>query len=315
MTELDLIRSFRSDVPAPSAAATARAERAWRRPPRGGRRPWLPRLVVAATLAAGLTALALALPSDRDARLGTGPASAAEALRRAAAVSTGGMTRPLRAGEYWYVRRRNAWPLHTDGYKVLLPEVREDWVGPDGARRWRTRPDGPPRFPRPRDRERWQAAGSPRLLGPSEQRVPARGKPSFYVGAEAVTYAGLLALPRDPKALYQRMHDAAVDCECGNGVDEETFVIAADLLRDNPIPYDLRAAILRASALIPGIVLVERAQDVTGRTGLGVAFDGAGGRQTLVFDRRTYELLGENDGIGGSAELESAIVGSFSERR
>ena len=37
MNELDLIRSFRADVPGPSAAATARAERAWRPAPRRAR--------------------------------------------------------------------------------------------------------------------------------------------------------------------------------------------------------------------------------------------------------------------------------------
>ena len=41
MDELDLIRSFRADTAPPTALATARAERAWRRPqsrrPRWGR--------------------------------------------------------------------------------------------------------------------------------------------------------------------------------------------------------------------------------------------------------------------------------------
>jgi len=42
-----------------------------------------------------------------------------------------------------------------------------------------------------------------------------------------MTYRELLALPRDPATLYRRFHDAAVECECGNSVDQETFVLVA----------------------------------------------------------------------------------------
>jgi hypothetical protein len=310
MNELDLIRSFRADVPLASAAATARAERAWRRPDR--RRPgWAPRATVAAGLVAAAAAAALMLPSDRGGRLGTQEASAAGTLRLAAAAQAGGVTRPLKPGEYWYARRRNEWPIRSGGYTLIQPEVREDWVGTDGSRHWRTRPAGPPRFPGPRHRERWVAAGSPSLLGPSDHRNGATSHPPFFDGADHVSYAELLELPRERQALYRRLRATAVECECGNGVDEETFVIAGDLLRDNPLPADLRAAILRAAALIPGIELVDGARDVAGRRGVGVAFDGTGARSVLIFDPKTYELLGENDGGGGSADLESVIVDSI----
>jgi hypothetical protein len=322
MNELDLIRSFRADMPAPSAAATASAERAWRRAtPQRGRWPLAPgsrrrgaRALAGAALVAAVSAAALILPSEEDSRLGTQPASAAQTLRHAAAAQVGGVTRPLGPGEYGYVRRKTAWPLFAEGrYTIIQPQVREDWIGTDGSRRWVVRQDGAPRFPGPRHRERWEAAGRPELMPPSEHHE-ALGKRSFYVGAKPVTYAQLLALPRGPEALYRRMHQAAIDCECGNGVDEETFVIAGDLLRDNPIPADLRAAILRAAALVPGIELLARVRDVAGRPGVGVAFDAPGRRKVLIFDPKTYQLLGENEAGGGSADMESAIVGSPTER-
>ena len=53
---------------------------------------------------------------------------------------------------------------------------------------------------------------------------------------------------------------------------------------------------------------------MAGRGGVGVAFDGTGGESVLVFDPKTYELLGENNGLGGSADLESAIVESITAR-
>ena len=76
---------------------------------------------------------------------------------------------------------------------------------------------------------------------------------------------------------------------------------------------------------LPGIKLVERERDVAGRVGVGVAVDYEGHRNVLIFDRDTYELLGENerllesknyvDGdpgelVGGSAVIESGVVDS-----
>jgi hypothetical protein len=47
---------------------------------------------------------------------------------------------------------------------------------------------------------------------------------------------------------------------------------------------------------------------------VGAAYAGAAGERVLLFDPRTYELLGENEDAGGSADLESAIVGSSTAR-
>jgi hypothetical protein len=148
----------------------------------------------------------------------------------------------------------------------------------------------------------------------AEFRVDPRQKP-FRVGDEAMTYEQLLSLPRDAEALHARLRQAAVDCGCGHSVDNETFVIVGDLMRENPIPADLEAALLRSAALIPGIELIESERDVAGRTGVGVAVDYRGYSDILIFNRDTYELLGENarhNGklTGGSAILESGVVRS-----
>jgi hypothetical protein len=331
MDELDLIRSFRADVPPPGGAATARAERAWRRD-RPRRPRWAPRLVVAgAVVAAGIVAL-FVLPGQRDGGIGTADATAAQTLRRAAGAQSGGLARPLGAGEFWYLRARNATIIGGDEgrFTAIQPELREEWVAIDGTRRVRVRPIGPLRFPGPRDRERWEAAGRPPLAsGPADYHFPAPRKGPFYLGDQPLSYAELLALPRDAESLYGRLRAAAVDCECGHSVDSETFVIVGDTLRSIPIPDDLRAAFLRAAALIPGIKLVAREHDVAGRPGLAVAYDYARHRDALVFDRDSYSLLGETDRllarddlvdgtpgqlIGGSAYIESGVVTSQAAR-
>jgi hypothetical protein len=51
-----------------------------------------------------------------------------------------------------------------------------------------------------------------------------------------MSYADLLALPRDAEGLYGRLRAAAADCRCGHSVDSETFVIVGDMLRSDPCP-------------------------------------------------------------------------------
>ena len=311
MNELDLIRSFRADVPGPSVAATARAARAWQPVPRRRRR-WAPRIAAATAVAAAVAAAALIIPSGDDGRLGAERAAAG--TLRQAAVKVTGLPRPLEPGEFWFVRSKTLWTTAVEGkagaYTAMGLETREQWTGADGLRRWTTRQIGPLRFPSARDQGRWEADGRPRLVSPPSVD---RMHTSFSVGVDRLGYRRLLALPRDPRALYERFRAAAVKCRCGNGVDDQTFVVATDLLRDAPLPTAQRAAILRAIALIPGIEQ-QAERDVLGRPGVGVAYEGTQGRQALIFDPASYRLLGERSGAGGSADLETGIVGSETAR-
>lgn len=164
-----------------------------------------------------------------------------------------------------------------------------------------------PHGPRPRP------LGGRRAPRPHAATVGGPHAHGFAVGAETYSYRRLLALPREPRALYERFHAAAVECRCGNGVDDQTFVVGVELLRTTPLPADLRAAILRALALIPGIE--QRAErDVLGRRGVSVAYEGSRGRQALIFDPATHELLGDRNGLGGTADLASGIVDSITAR-
>lgn len=102
-------------------------------------------------------------------------------------------------------------------------------------------------------------------------------------------------------------------------------MIVGDLLPDTPVPADVRAALLRAAARVPGIELIERIRDVAGRLGTGVAIDSGGTRRALIFDADTYELLGESEFllepnnwvdaesgalVSGSAVMEAGVVDS-----
>lgn len=326
MDELDLIRSFRTDVPARSASARRRglaelgAAGGRRRPPR---RVLLP----IAGAAAAATVVAVVLGGSSGDGL-TPDATAAERLREAAAVAESRPDpRAIGAGQFWYQRSIEAYLTTTGGaasvdgaapptpaFSLIQPHVREQWIGRDGGGRVRTRLRGEPRFPGPRDRERWQAAGSPDLGGEMDlplvnEDAPPPGAPGFSLGQEAISYEQLLDLPTDADRLYQRLRRAA-ERGGGSGPDDELFTIVGDLLRAAPIPSDLRGALYRVAARVPRIRAVGEVRDAAGRRGVGIGRDDQGVRSILIFDPATAELLGEEDVLLEGAEYVDAAPGT-----
>lgn len=280
------------------------------------RRRWL---VTAAGVTAAAAAAAAFLGPDST---GEGTASAATVLRQAA-VATRAQPAPPRPGpgEYLYVKSESAYLTVTvsredQAYAVLVPRVRELWVGPDGGRMRET--SGEPRFLSDRDRELWIAAGQPR-----EQEV----------WTEAVEAPPALELPSNPDALYERLE--AQSQGHPEGVHEEMFTLLADALRETMLRYltatpAQRAALYEVAARIPGVELVGRVTDPVGRNGMAVAMtSGADGlRHMLVLDPDTGELLSEEQRvldenefgypagtrIGYATYVDVAIVDSDRER-
>ena len=281
MPELDSLRRLYPDAVPPSdevrAHARARVSRTLESPPR--RRGWF---VAASGLAAAATAAALLVGIGFN---GGGDASAAtRVLRHAAAVAR--RQAPLGRlgpGQYLYVKSVNAYlntiaPADTPYFSVLVPHVREVWLGTaDGKLR---ESEGAPTFLTHRDHARWIAAGRPPLTDshPSETNLsPMRP----------------LDLPADPDALFARLkHDATGH---GDGLYEEMFTLVGDSLRETNASPAQRAALYEVAARIPGVELVGRVHDPTGRPGIAVAMRNTadGVRETLVFDPRTAELLAE----------------------
>src|SRR5688572_7689348 len=176
------------------------------------RRPWLVTAAVAATAA---TAASVFLGTDSS---GDGTASAATVLRQAA-VATRAQPVPPRPGpgEYLYVKSESAYlSVFPEGraFAVLVPRVREMWVGPDGGRM--REKSGEPRFLSERDRERWIAAGRPNVREP--------------VWGGAVESPPALNLPSDPDALYERLEAQSEGHP--EGVHEEMFTLLGDALRE-----------------------------------------------------------------------------------
>jgi hypothetical protein len=228
------------------------------------------------------------------------PASAAAAvLQRAARVAAAsGGPRELRPGEYWYVHSRETtnsavFPGKNGkpGHDLVIVDAltsydRQDWIGVDKPGFYTTRIVGI-KFLSAAARKQWERDGRPApLSGQGSSLLPA--------GAFDRPYKQLLALPTNVDALYN-----VVKGDAGKGSAtwqrHEMFTVIGDLLRMDPLPARVRAALYRVAARIPGIQVVGLTHDGLGRPALAIALNDTlyGERDELLFDPRTANLLGE----------------------
>ena len=99
-------------------------------------------------------------------------------------------------------------------------------------------------------------------------------------------------LPTDPAALLEQVY--ADTRGQGNSPDGAAFDFLGEALRESLLPPQVAAAIYRAAAKIPGVVLVADSVDAEGRHGVAVArTDEFGERSEWIFNASTFEYLGE----------------------
>jgi len=169
-----------------------------------------------------------------------------------------------------------------------------------------------------RSRAAWLAAGSPPLGRAINQDF----------GAQGLSFEDLSRLPTDPSALATVIRERAQRAD--PPLYDEMFVVIGDLLREQTAPPQVRAALYKVAAGIPGVELVGQVHDRAGRQGVAVAktstYTGVKRRHVLIFDARTSALLAEEDVIlesvswidakppvviGYATYLESGIVESL----
>jgi hypothetical protein len=204
-----------------------------------------------------------------------------------------------------------------DVIAALVPKVRTMWIAPDGSGRIRETA-GEMVFLSERSRSAWQAAGSPPLGRAINEDF----------GPQKLSFEDLSLLPTDPSALGTVIRERAQRAD--PPLYDEMFVVVGDLLREQTAPPQVRAALYKVAASIPGVELVGQVHDRAGRQGVAVAktstYTGVKRRHVLIFDPRTSALLAEEDVIlepvswidatpplviGYATYLESGIVESL----
>ncbi|MEV7325922.1 CU044_5270 family protein [Streptomyces sp. NPDC093970] len=211
-------------------------------------------------------------------------------------------------GQYIYIKSEVSYltvsHTDTDDSKAMVQplHIREVWNSPDGKQGWLDEPGYQPK------------GGS---------TLDTDVKPSLG----GASYDYLKALPTDPGALLKKIYEETKDQ--GNSPDQEAFATVGDLLNEELVPAKLSAALYRAAAKIPGVMVVDHAQDAAGREGIALAHvDQKGGDRTeWIFDPKTYAYLGSRavqveqaDGIqpgtvlNRTAVLERTVVDAQKQR-
>jgi hypothetical protein len=155
------------------------------------------------------------------------------------------------------------------------------------------------------------------LLRENGQDIPLRFASNYLHcpyrgGMNDPTYRFLQSLATDPHALLSRIEQ---QMSGQLPQPEEAFTTIGDLLREAIAPPRVSAALYRAAALIPGVIVVANATDAIGRHGVAVAMTYQGARTEWIFSKHTLLYLGESDVkvangaiTGKAAVLQRAFV-------
>jgi hypothetical protein len=223
---------------------------------------------------------------------------------------------PVGSGQYRYIAT-HAWSMASFGtatriYGAYLGEhLMREWVPVDPRQDWLLERENT-------DRRQW-------LVGSAEQAVAdgfelRDGWPSgrwrapygdFYA-ADAHREPGprpgwwqvptpefLVGLPRDPQRLHQRLSTDSRDDRPGyTGV----LVYALDALRTGLVPADLRAALYRALLMLPGMTIVESAQNLDGVPAVALVHDDGTRRTEVFIDPANGHFIGERDTVTSNTD-------------
>ncbi|SFP79974.1 MULTISPECIES: CU044_5270 family protein [Actinomadura] len=307
MNELDALRQMRTALAVEESPEELALRTGWRAeaaPVRSRRRPRLPLLGVAAATAvvAGAVAVVALRP---DGGAAPGPKAVPPGPERGNVLlvaATNAQKAP--GGTYWHTKTVMG-DVYAVGksaanhYKVDSRQGNETWTGRDGTRHMThiELADVPLTA---QDRQKWRAAGSPEWVSiPNpeggggqaklDMRQSSAGRSPWRASVErfyGMTVAQIAELPTRPEALEKRLlslkgHWHAVSSD---GEREEPIRalrgqervralsdVAGTLLSTAPAPPQVRAAVFRMLADLPGVRAEGKAADPLGRTGTVVS--------------------------------------------
>jgi len=260
-----------------------------------GRRPRPARIFLMSAAAAAVVAALIAgdvigLAGWR----GGATAQAAEVLNNAARMTIKTTDPKVLPGQYLRIKSTNVWASYTseqDGseYRWLDTEKSDMYIPADRSGEWVWQRSG--RVPTTFFDAKSKAYAKKQDLQPYPELLRARNG-AFYGSSGMST--DLSKLPRDPYRLLNSIYKQTLGK--GQSVDGEALVFIADLLRTGLVPAELRAALYKAAALIPGVTVTEGQANLDGRTGVAIGRleDGpAKSRQEIIIDPETGLLIGE----------------------
>lgn len=342
MTEIDLLKHVRDDVPDPDPLTLARARQRLFTPPPVRRRVTRARLLVAGGLALTLAGgfLAADVVGHESSPLPGTVADASTFLADAAALAKANPDTPIPPGQFRLVTTENNRIYEFGPHKMYRAMVRDKWD------EWLPADPTSRRHP-----QRFQAFTKVDFMT-AEAKVAARKyapflfthpKPQLFsanchgiiiqssLSPEVLNRpctpswylptAGFLAgQPRDPDALLAALRTAQPPnhpptAAEGVGrltrpeppVDEKAFGLIAGVLRSGLAPSDLRAALYQAAAKIPGIQLTNDVVTLDGRPGRAIGYTYTGSREEIIISPSNGQIIGSRSVVTQEgADLDKA---------
>ncbi|MFD6974004.1 CU044_5270 family protein [Streptomyces sp. NPDC059979] len=200
-------------------------------------------------------------------------------LDRVSLVAAQGARSAVGPGQYVYIESQSSNTfVKTVGDRSSLASHalhrRQIWRSADGAKGWLIDP---------------AVNDSPR--GETLSLPDEKGNP-FKASLNGPSYDYLARLTTDPDALLAKIYKETAGQ--GNTPDQQAFTTIGDLLGESYPPAALYPALFKAAARIPGVVVVDDAQDAIGRSGVAVARldETSGIREEWIFDKNTHVFLG-----------------------
>ncbi|MFJ1797120.1 CU044_5270 family protein [Kitasatospora griseola] len=192
-------------------------------------------------------------------------------VRELAAAATAASAPRPGPGQYIYIKSRVSFVASSvngdtgESATWVQPlHDREVWKSPDGTKGWLDEPG-------------YQAEGGIAL---------GAGDP-----VKQLTYTWLAAQPADPDALLKFAYSTAGGA---GDRDQRAFDEIGSIIREQLVPSGLAGALYEAAGRIPGVVVVEHAQDAADRDGIALARldPRTGERSEWIFDRESRQYLG-----------------------
>ncbi|WP_067813998.1 CU044_5270 family protein [Actinomadura kijaniata] len=232
-----------------------------------------------AALVAG--AAAVALPSgDTPRNPAVAPMSATSVLAKAADAAVAQPPLKPRPGQFLYFESRNRQTevaLRTGGAEPMAVH-RKTWLPAGGGK-----PGLLASVENGKTSRDWLCHNQGR---PAGEKVDLSRPPRGCVHPPAYR----ADLPTDPDRMRSWLYR---NSRGGNPPDVQAFVTVGDTIRETYVPPAAMAAMFRAAAKIPGVTVRRNAVDFAGRRGVAVGQTWHGLRNELIFDARSYRLLGE----------------------
>ncbi|MER6944423.1 CU044_5270 family protein [Nonomuraea sp. NPDC000554] len=262
---MDTIKDFRRNTPPMTAeaesAARARLLKAVRgveTRPRRRRLGW--RLAVAGVLAVTVGTGVVVLRGQPAMTPVASVRELGERAARAAEDTPGFVASP---GQWLYIKERQA-PYNTIGADLSKRTTFEQWTSVDGKQ------------------VAWEEGGKLLIQGTHP------GISAADLAKPPVTSEGVLGKIR---AVLEGRHFVPTDGPMPP-MDEQLFQAVYQLMGEQALSSDVRAALFRGLHTIPGVTVTQDVEDADGRRGVAFSYTGDWTRYDLILDPGDYRFLG-----------------------